>query len=428
MEPCGIYWATAEAPINIALLKYWGKRHEALLLPLHSSVSLTLALNPLRTRTRVETSASFATDPSSPATADDALSLNGGPFEPLTGRAAQVVAAMRHRSAMPTARAWPIRVVTDNSFPTAAGLASSASGMAALVFALAALWRLPDTSERLSGLARLGSGSACRSILGGFVEWDCATGATPNLELEYPTETALDPAALSQAGDLSLAHQIAPSQHWPELRLLVCLVSSRCKAVSSTAGMRRSRDTSALMRHRADVLVSQLLPKFRRAIAERDFEQLAELTMRDSNQLHAICLDSWPPIVYQSAGTRQLQQMVHAVNDVAGRCVAGYTVDAGPNVFLVTRAQDVSLLRGALHAMFPDAVFEADPLDDPPAASSPLEASPLDAGLVARLAQLREDTRLAVDSDAGLSAASLQRVIATRLGDGPRVLDACALP
>lgn len=154
-----------------------------------------------------------------------------------------------------------IHVVSDNNFPTAAGLASSASGYACLVYSLAQLYGLKK--QEISDIARLGSGSACRSIYGGFVQWQ------KGVHLD---------------GNDSIAVQVAPASHWPDLHVLILVVNDSKKKVGSTSGMARSVVTSELIKYRVEKCVPQRIHSMTQAIKDRDFSKFAEVTMKDSNQ------------------------------------------------------------------------------------------------------------------------------------------------
>ncbi|NXM66688.1 MVD1 decarboxylase, partial [Serilophus lunatus] len=264
--------ATCTAPVNIAVIKYWGKRDTDLILPINSSLSVTLHQDQLKTTTTAAASRDFTAD---------RLWLNGAEVDVGHPRVQACLLrrlARKRRGGSEDAAAlslsYKVHVASENNFPTAAGLASSAAGYACLVSALARLYGVED---ELSEVARRGSGSACRSMLGGFVQWQ--RGERPD-------------------GTDSLAQQVAPETHWPELRVLVLVVSAEKKPVGSTAGMQTSVETSPLLKHRAEVVVPERLAQMIRHIQERDFEGFGQLAMRDSNQFHATCLDTFPPIFY----------------------------------------------------------------------------------------------------------------------------------
>mmetsp|Transcript_45499 Transcript_45499/g.147864 ORF Transcript_45499/g.147864 Transcript_45499/m.147864 type:complete len:440 (+) Transcript_45499:34-1353(+) len=333
-----VFSLTISSPTNIALIKYWGKRDAKINLPINSSVSVTLNQRDLRTVTTVSASRSFSRD---------RLWLNGEEEDVNASR--RVLAVFREVRA----RAGDLRdpktgqvlvrkdewdglrvwVVSENNFPTAAGLASSAAGYAALTFALSKLYGLPDSlADELSCIARMGSGSACRSLAGGFVAWDMGQRAD---------------------GVDSRARQVADEAHWPELQVLVLVVSDTKKTVSSTAGMQTSVDTSPLLAHRAAAVVPGRLAEMEAAYQSRDFGKVAELMMRDSNQFHATCLDTYPPVFYMNDASRAIVRMVHALNEAAGETVCGYTFDAGPNAVLLTLKRHLPTVLAAANTHFP---------------------------------------------------------------------------
>ena len=236
-----------------------------------------------------------------------------------------------------TLRTWKAHIVSRNSFPTAAGLASSAAGYAALVASLADALGVVEAYEgELSGICRRGSGSASRSLSGGFVEWRMGT--------------RID-------GKDSVAFPVVPRTHWPDIRVIIAVVSAERKAVGSTDGMARSVATSDLLRHRAMNLVEPRLALAKAAVLARNFPALAEIAMIDSNQFHATCLDTFPPVFYLNDVSRRIMQLVHALNAAEGGTVAGYTFDAGPNAVLFTEGpRAAALLLAALKAHFPSEV------------------------------------------------------------------------
>uniref|UniRef100_A0A1I8HKW5 Diphosphomevalonate decarboxylase n=1 Tax=Macrostomum lignano TaxID=282301 RepID=A0A1I8HKW5_9PLAT len=299
--------AYAAAAPNLALIKYWGKRDSRLVLPLNNSISVTLDDQLMRTVTIATASPEFA---------EDSVELNGKPAE-VTDRMRAVLQSLRQRCQRGQDLAsWKVRVATRNSFPTAAGLASSSSGFA-------------DTLRWLSTVARLGSGSACRSLFAGFAEW--SAGQRPD-------------------GVDSTASQLASAGHW-DLRVLVCVVGAGAKSAPSTQAMARTVATSSLLPARLSCLPDRLAA-VREAVAGRDFASLAEMSMRDSNCLHAVCADTYPPVHYLTDASRAIIDFVHRLNEASGRVVLGYTADAGPNVCLLAQPADVHLAAGCLQRAF----------------------------------------------------------------------------
>jgi len=239
----------------------------------------------------------------------------------------------------------PLHIVSENNFPTAAGLASSAAGFAALVRAIADLYQLPQSASELSRIARQGSGSACRSMFGGYVAWIMGS---------------------KEDGSDSLAVQIAEDVHWPDMRAAILVVSAAKKGVSSTAGMQATVATSTLFERRAAEVVPQRMEKMTRAIQQRDFETFADLTMKDSNSFHAVCLDTSPPIFYLNDTSRAIIQLVLELNRIAGKAVAAYTFDAGPNAVIYYLAENekwiMALLKTCLENCSGLEKVQGDPL------------------------------------------------------------------
>ncbi|KAK4691560.1 diphosphomevalonate decarboxylase, partial [Lecanoromycetidae sp. Uapishka_2] len=250
---------------------------------------------------------------------EDTLILNGKSQDLTTPRSTACLRSLRtlrskleHAdTSLPKLSTYPLRLASVNNFPTAAGLASSAAGFAALVRAVADLYELPQSPTELSLIARQGSGSACRSLLGGYVAWDMGTKTD---------------------GSDSCAREVAPKNHWPEMRAFILVASAAQKDVSSTAGMQETVKTSSLFRARVEEVPKRMV-KTEKAIRERDFETFAKITMRESNSFHATCLDTDPPIQYMNDVSAAAIKAVRLINQQAGsdKTVAAYTFDAGPN-------------------------------------------------------------------------------------------------
>jgi diphosphomevalonate decarboxylase len=325
MEGAALRVVTARAPINMAVIKYWGKRDEELILPLNSSLSTTLSMRALATTTSVALIPLSSHEPKPP----HRLWLNGKE-EQLSARLRRCLSQLLRRSSvLPQTLAtasdekllqdlpYRFHICSENNFPTAAGLASSASGFACLIFALA---KLLGVEGELSALARLGSGSACRSMYGGFVKWN--KGLRPD---------GLDSVAL----------QVATEHHWPDLQILVCVVSVKQKETSSTHGMHVSVQTSALLAYRAEHIVEGRIAQMEAAIRDRDFHRFALITMQDSNQFHATCLDTYPPIFYMNDISKSIVQLITQYNSLFPQLKAAYTFDAGPNAVIYCLKKDL---------------------------------------------------------------------------------------
>ncbi|KAI4471290.1 diphosphomevalonate decarboxylase [Holotrichia oblita] len=318
---------TCIAPVNIAVIKYWGKRDDELILPINDSISSTLDAKSganMCAKTTIMASPNFK---------DNKLWLNGKEENFDAVRLQNCLKEIKKRI-NPIGNKediinWNIHICSENNFPTAAGLASSAAGYACLVFALAKLYNIEGD---ISGLARRGSGSACRSIYGGWVKW-CKG-------------ESLD-------GSDSLAVQLAPTSHWPDMRIIILVVNESRKKHSSTNAMKTSMSTSTLLATRAETIVPARINNMEIAIKTKDFAKFAELTMRDSNQFHAICLDTYPPCFYLNEVSHSIIEFVHAYNDFKKSTQVAYTYDAGPNACLYTLENNVSELISIINEVFP---------------------------------------------------------------------------
>ncbi|EFY92149.1 diphosphomevalonate decarboxylase [Metarhizium acridum CQMa 102] len=321
-----VYRASTTAPVNIAVVKYWGKRDAKLNLPTNSSLSVTLSQADLRTLTTASCSASYSDG--------DSLMLNGEPSDISGARTQACFRELRARRAaleasnpsLPKLSTLPLKIVSENNFPTAAGLASSAAGFAALVQAIANLYELPDSPSELSLIARQGSGSACRSLFGGYVAWRMGD---------------------KEDGSDSMADLVAPASHWPNMRALILVVSAAKKGVSSTSGMQQTVATSGLFQQRIAQVVPANMDLMEQAIKAKDFAKFAEVTMRDSNSFHACCADTYPPIFYMNDVSRAAIRAVESINAKAGRTIAAYTFDAGPNCVVYYLEEDAPTVLGA---------------------------------------------------------------------------------
>jgi diphosphomevalonate decarboxylase len=289
--------ATAVAHPNIALVKYWGKRDEPRILPHQSSLSVTLA--PMHVTTTVE----FGRDGA------DEVELNGSAAK--GSEAARVLVTLDLIRAQKPGLG-KARVVSKGDFPAAAGLASSAAGFAALAIAGRAAAGLKRDTQAESILARQGSGSACRSIQGGVCVWRKGT--------------ALD-------GSDSFAEQAFTDRHWPQLRLVVAMVSKEEKEVKSRDGMRNTVDTSPYYPAWAKAADADINPALA-AIRAKDLQAIGELAERNAWRMHATALAADPPLCYLKPATLAVIQAL-AVERKAGRAMY-FTLDAGPNPVILT--------------------------------------------------------------------------------------------
>ncbi|MFJ5708798.1 diphosphomevalonate decarboxylase [Streptomyces sp. NPDC093105] len=304
---------TAVAHPNIALIKYWGKRDERLHLPWTSSLSMTLDIFPTTTSVRLDAEA-----------ADDEVTFNGAPA---TGEERRRITAfldlVRRRSSL-THRAV---VDTRNTVPTGAGLASSAGGFAALAVAAAGAYRLGLDETGLSRLARRGSGSASRSIFGGFAVWHAGTPTAPAEEADLSSYA--EPVV---AGDLDPA-------------LVIAVVNAGPKEVSSRAAMRRTVETSPLFEPWAASSRDDLT-EMRAALLRADLDAVGEIAERNALGMHATMLGARPAVRYLSPATLTVLDSVLRLRRDG---IAAYaTMDAGPNVKVLCRRTDADRVAEAV--------------------------------------------------------------------------------
>jgi diphosphomevalonate decarboxylase len=294
---------TAIATPNIALIKYWGKEGEKLIIPKNSSISITLD-EKINTKTSVMFSSSLK---------EDVFYINGE-RQDLSNKDIKERFDVLNMLKSAAGIDYHVVVVSENSFPTAAGLASSASGISAMVFAASKALGLNMSIFELGRIARQGSGSSCRSLLGGFVKWEKGS---------------------KKDGSDSSIRQIAPPSHWPEIVDIIAIVSKSRKKVSSRAGMKQTVETSILYKSRPQY-AEEACATLEKAILSKDFDTLANITMRDSNNMHAVMLDTWPPIVYLNDTSFEIINTIHELNESNGKAIAAYTFDAGPNAHIIT--------------------------------------------------------------------------------------------
>lgn len=300
--------ATALAHPNIALVKYWGKRDVALNLPAVGSLSITL--DKIWTQTRV----SF-----DPDLKQDSLSLNNREDADESRRVSACLDLLRKRAGVN----WRARIDSQNNFPTAAGLASSASGFAALVVAGGQALGLNLPAEEKSALARQGSGSAARSIFGGYVEWARGTRAD---------------------GADSVAKPLLDAAAWP-LGVAVAITSTAAKETGSTEGMNRSAETSPYQQAWENSQ-EQDLSVARTAIQARDFEKLADISEHSCLKMHALALSARPGLIYWNGATIAGMRRIRALR--AQGCPVFFTVDAGPQLKAVCMPEALAKVSAAL--------------------------------------------------------------------------------
>lgn len=275
---------------NIALIKYWGNRDDELRIPANGSISMTLGGLDNRMTVRFDE-----------ASEADALLINGEPAPPdMLERTSRHLDLMRRAAGVEAGA----QVDSVTNIPLGAGIASSAAAYAALTVAAASALGLELNQRSLSRIARRGSGSAARSIYGGFVE--LVAGDTDHA---------------------SYAKQIVPADHWQIIDLVV-LVDEKVKHTGSTSGHALAATSPLQATRVADA--PRRLQACLRAILDRDFDSLSRIVEKDSDMMHAIMMTSEPPLHFWSGDTLQIMDAVRDLRAL-GTPVC-YTVDAGPNV------------------------------------------------------------------------------------------------
>ncbi len=303
--------ASAVAPSNIALVKYWGKRDLELNLPATGSISVTL--DTLLTHTTIAFDTALDTDE---------VTLNGEPAGTAGARVARFLDLVRDLYGVRE----HARVETRNDFPTGAGLASSASGFAALAVACDAALELGLSTEQLSVLARRGSGSAARSLIGGFAEMH---------------------AGSADDGTDAYAVPLAPAEALP-LRVLVAVTTREAKAVGSTEGMRLTEATSPFYGAWVDA-TREDLDALRAALRDGDLATVGQVAEGNCLRMHATMLGAEPGLLYWNAATVDVMHAVRALR--AEGIGAWFTIDAGPQVKVLCEAEDEPHVRARLDTL-----------------------------------------------------------------------------
>jgi diphosphomevalonate decarboxylase len=304
--------ATAKANANIALVKYWGKRNKKLILPYNSSISMTC--DGLFTISTVEFSDKLK---------KDLIFINDKELEKdeknLFGHLEKIrqMAGIKERA----------KVVSQSNFPLAAGLAGSASGLAAITVAAVKAAGLNLDQKAISILARQGSGSACRSIFGGFVEW-----------LKGKKKDGSD----------SYGVQIVPAEHWPEFRLIVTILSEEKKKVGSRLGMAQTVETCPYYENWLKT-INQDLEIVRKGILDRDFTSVGSRAEHNCLKMHALMMTTSPAIIYWRPETLKIIQNI--LNWREGGLECYFTIDAGPQVKIICLEKDGPELKKRLQVL-----------------------------------------------------------------------------
>ncbi len=297
-----------KANANIALIKYWGKRDEELFLPTKSSLSITLPS--LSTFTEIELK--------EPEAKQDEIYINSKLAEGKTKE--KIVNFLDLFRRLYNIKNY-FKINTKNEFPTGAGLASSASGFAALSLALNEICELNLLKRELSILARQGSGSASRSVYDGFVLWHKGE---------------------KDDGSDSYAQQLFDQNHWPEFRVLVAIVDRKQKKISSREAMQITVKTSSSYKKWL-IDSEKRIPQMIEAIKNRDFKKVGQLAEVDCLQMHQTMKDSHPSINYLQPDTLKIIEQIKELRKNGTDCY--FTIDAGPNVKILCLEKDVDQIK-----------------------------------------------------------------------------------
>lgn len=301
--------ATAIAPSNIAFTKYWGKKDEVLRLPENGSISMSLSN--LLTTTTVEFSPKYS---------KDTVTINGGGLE--EGEATRAIKHLDRVRKLAKIN-LKAKVVSNNNFPSGTGLSSSASGFAALSLAASKAAGVNLSEKKLSILARQGSGSACRSIPTGFVEW-------------------LD----GNSSETSYAKTIFPANYW-KIADVVALVSEGKKEVPTSVGQQTAA-SSPFMKLRVlgmkkkNKLVKDLVKK-------RKFREFGEEIESEALELHSIMLTQRPPLIYWTPGTLRIMKLLPQWRKAGVE--AYFTINTGQDIHIIVEQKNVNKLKSKLKSV-----------------------------------------------------------------------------
>ncbi|WP_214336273.1 diphosphomevalonate decarboxylase [Staphylococcus arlettae] len=311
----------ARAHTNIALIKYWGKADEDLILPMNNSLSVSLER--FYTETKVTFSESYT---------EDTLVLNG---ETVNAAESKKITRFMDMLRAKTNTTLYSYIESENFVPTAAGLASSASAYAALASACNEALQLGWSDKELSRLARRGSGSASRSIFGGFVEWE--KGYDDTTSYSFPID----------------------ADRWEDdLAMIFVVINNKSKKVSSRAGMSLTRDTSRFYQYWLDH-VDEDIAAVKEAISRKDFKGLGEVIEANGLRMHTTNLGAQPPFTYLVPESYQAMEVVHQCRELGYPCY--FTMDAGPNVKILVEKHNQAHVIEQLHQHFePHQIIASD--------------------------------------------------------------------
>jgi diphosphomevalonate decarboxylase len=298
--------SVAKAPANIAFIKYWGKKNERLRIPTNSSISMDLS------GAYTTTSVEFKNDLVSDEVYINKERVQNVEFQ----RVSKHIDLIRDIAKINL----PARVISKNNFPKGAGIASSASGFAALTAASVSAAGLNLSEKKISILARLGSGSACRSIPDGFVEWK--TG---------------------NSSETSFAHSLFPPDYW-NIVDIIAVVAETIKKTSSTEG-HSLVESSPFFKPRLRNIKNKL-KEIKSAMSQRDFTKFGSIIEEEAINMHAVMMTSVPALIYWQPTTIDL---IHEMISWRSNGLEAYfTIDAGPNVHVICKSKDAEKIKKRL--------------------------------------------------------------------------------
>ena len=303
--------ASSRANSNIALIKYWGKRDKKLILPHNSSVSMTL--DGMGVHTTVEYDDKY--DKDIVIINDQELPEGEGKQEVID--ALNVIREKGNSS-------QKAKVVSKSNFPVGAGLASSAAGLAALALAGTKALGLDLDAKDLSIIARRCSGSASRSVEGGFVEW-----------VRGEKEDGVD----------SYGKLLFPPEHWPEFRMVVAITSKAEKKIKSRAGMSKTVDTCPYYKCWLNT-INEDIEKIKQGLEKKDFTLVGKTAEENCLKLHALMITTKPSIIYWNPASMRIIHSVMDWRDEGLECY--FTIDAGPQIKIMCLDNDLEKVKEKL--------------------------------------------------------------------------------
>ncbi len=299
--------ASCKSPANIAFIKYWGKTDPETRVPQNNSISM--CLSNLYSICTVKFDEKYAED--------EVQFLNEKVVKDREiKRIIETLDRVRNKAGI----SYKAKVVTKNNFPKATGIASSASGLSSLTVAAAKAAGLDLNKKEMSKLARLASGTACRSIPDGFVEWEKGTCKKD-----------------------SYAKQIYPTDYW-DIVDIVAIVTKKMKKISSTNGHSMA-DTSPFQETRIKNMPEKI-KRFKKTLEKKDFYEFGNILEKESLNMHAICLTSKPPILYWEATTMTIMRKVREWRSKG--LPVYFTIDAGPSVHIICKGKSAEIVQEKL--------------------------------------------------------------------------------